>query len=47
MNRSKDLRKLQSLQFALHETVLYLDGHPNCSKAMEYYKEMQKKVKMA
>ncbi len=47
MNRTKDLRRLQVLQFALHETILYLDGHPMCQKAMEYYKEMQPKVKAA
>ena len=47
MNREKDLRKLQALQFALHETILYLDGHPNNTQAMEYYKNMQSQVKTA
>ncbi len=41
MNRTKDLRRLQAIQFALHETVLYLDGHPNCENAMEYYQKMK------
>ena len=47
MSRTKDLKKLQQLQFALHEAVLYLDGHPNNTQAFEYYKNMQSKVKEA
>ena len=47
MNRAKDLRRLQTIQFALHETILYLDGHPNNSQAMEYYKNMQSQYQTA
>lgn len=32
-------KDLYSLAFALTETSLYLDGHPNCKKALEYYKK--------
>jgi N-acetylmuramoyl-L-alanine amidase len=45
MNRARDLKNLQALQFALHETVLYLDAHPYCVQAMEYYKDIQSKAK--
>jgi spore coat protein JB len=47
MNRARDLKNLQALQFALHETVLYLDAHPYCVQAMEYYKDIQSKAKAA
>ena len=36
--RQKALYKLQYMDFAIHETVLYLDGHPDNKKALEYYK---------
>lgn len=36
-NRSKLLRKIQHHGFALVEANLYLDGHPYCTKALEYY----------
>ena len=38
-NRQKALWKLQYMDFAIHETVLYLDGHPDNEKAMAYYKK--------
>ena len=38
-SRQKALWKLQYMDFAIHETVLYLDGHPDNEKAMEYYKK--------
>ena len=28
---------LQALDFALQETVLYLDAYPNCMQALDYY----------
>lgn len=38
MDRKSLLKKIQIIDFALHETVLYLDGHPYNRKALEYYK---------
>lgn len=30
-------RRLRELSFAVYETVLYLDGHPDCPEALEHY----------
>ncbi len=41
------LRKLQAVDFALYDTILYLDAYPNCRKALAYYHsllETQKKL---
>lgn len=39
-NEQKKLfRQIQIYSFAVHEAVLYLDGHPNDCKAMTYYKK--------
>ena len=40
MNYDKNalLEKLTAIDFAIHEAVLYLDGHPNNRKALEYYR---------
>lgn len=29
--------RLQQLEFAIDEVVLYLDAYPECSKALDYY----------
>ncbi|MBR6594654.1 MAG: spore coat protein CotJB [Clostridia bacterium] len=42
MDRDTLLRRLMEADFALHETVLYLDTHPKCKRAYENYKQMQK-----
>ncbi len=45
MDRQSDLlRRIQAADFALYETVLYLDGHPKCRKALQYYEARQKEV---
>ena len=31
------MRELQKLDFALYETILYLDAYPHCTEALEYY----------
>ena len=36
-NRDALLKKIQAEDFALYETVLYLDGHPRDKKALEFY----------
>lgn len=37
LDREATLKQLQALGFAIWETVLYLDGHPNNTRALEYY----------
>ena len=34
------LRSLQQCDFTLYELQLYLDTHPNCPDALEYYRDM-------
>ena len=41
-DRSALLRRIQAEDFALYEVALYLDGHPDCKKALRYYKEHKK-----
>lgn len=45
-----NLRKnnmLHALSFALVETVLYLDGHPNDRRAIEYYEKIKSEYRKA
>lgn len=45
MNDQKKLYKLiQTYSFVIYETALYLDGHPTCRKAMEYYNKYREKL---
>ena len=39
------LKRIQELSFVKTETELYLDGHPDCVAALEYYKEMVKELR--
>ena len=39
--------RLQAVNFALYDTILYLDAYPNCRKALDYYHsllEMQRRL---
>ncbi|MFA6730360.1 MAG: spore coat protein CotJB [Eubacteriales bacterium] len=45
MTRRELLKKLMDIDFVIHETVLYLDGHPNNKKALDYYKTVQEEQK--
>ena len=38
MNKNELLLKIQQLSFAKCETELFLDTHPECSQALEYYR---------
>ena len=38
MTKETLMQKLTDVDFVIHETVLYLDGHPNNKKAMEFYR---------
>lgn len=43
MTQKKAMCQLQQLEFAMIETALYLDGHPTCKKALNYYNTLQAK----
>ena len=45
--KRKLLRMVQMYDFALYETALYLDGHPNDKKALAYYKKTNALSKQA
>lgn len=34
------MKRMQQLDFAIWETSLYLDGHPENTQALEYYKKL-------
>lgn len=36
------MNKLQKLDFAIQETVLYLDAYPDCCEALTYYRQLIK-----
>ncbi len=40
-SRQKLLRKIQQHGFAMHEAGLYLNGHPNCAKALQYFEKQR------
>ena len=42
--RCRMLKTVQALSFAVHETVLYLDGHPDDRAALDYYTAQKKKL---
>lgn len=37
MSRKALMNKISALGLATHETVLFLDTHPHCREAMEYF----------
>ena len=39
------LKKIQSLAFAKTETELYLDGHPDCAAALDYYRDIVRELR--
>ncbi len=39
--------QLHALAFALYETALYLDGHPNDRRAVEYYEKTKAQYEKA
>ena len=42
--RSALMKKIQALSFAKVESELFLDTHPECRQALEYYKEVVKNL---
>lgn len=43
MNRKDLMRNVQMYSFALDDTGLFLDTHPNNKAALMFYEDMQKK----
>ncbi len=43
-SRTRLLQKIQELSFAKTETELYLDAHPDAAVALEYYKDVVKRL---
>lgn len=41
MNREKLMREIQEVSFALVDLNLFLDSHPDCKVALDYFKDMQ------
>ena len=41
MNKDELMRKIQQLSFAKVETELFLDTHPECPAALDYFAEMR------
>ncbi len=44
-----DLQRLRALDFAIQDTVLYLDAYPDCKAALDYYHQLvaQRKESLA
>ncbi len=40
-NRQRLMRKIQQHGFAMLEAGLYLDGHPSCPKAMQFFNKQR------
>lgn len=45
--QAKDMKKLMEIDFVIHETVLYLDGHPENKKALDFYNKVNNERKKA
>ena len=41
MNQEKLMQLIQKASFAVYDTKLFLDTHPNCQEALDYYHEMK------
>ena len=45
MDKNTNLYRLMAIDFALYETVLFLDTHPDNSKAKQYYDKLTEQRK--
>ena len=43
--RKRIFKQIQVYDFAVHEAILYLNGHPNDKKALDFYKRHNAKLK--
>ena len=39
MNRDELMHKIQETGFAVYDTVLFLDSHPTCRMALDFYND--------
>lgn len=46
MMKQSLLKDIQRTDFALKEVTLFLDTHPHCRKALDYYHDMKRRSKM-
>ena len=44
MNQKALLKIIYETGFAIDDTVLYLDTHPDCEEALAYYHKMKKSM---
>ena len=44
VTRRELMRKIQAYSFAKTETELFLDGHPDCPAALDYYRDTVEKL---
>lgn len=42
MSKDELMNVITKVSFAMDDTRLFLDTHPNCSEAMDFFKKMQK-----
>lgn len=47
MNKAELMRRIQELSFAKVETELFLDTHPECKAALDYYRGVTEELDMA
>ena len=47
MSREKLMLLIQKANFAMTDVKLYLDTHPNCQEALDYYRDAKKIKKKA
>ena len=43
MDRSTMLQQINEISFAVYDTLLFLDTHPNDQQALQFYREMSQK----
>ena len=41
MNQKEMLDKIRAVGFAMHEAALFLDTHPDCPAALDYFMQMK------
>lgn len=47
MNREELMKKIHALTFAMTETQLFLDTHPECKSALDYYRRLGDELDVA
>ena len=47
MSKQELMNKIRSLSFAKCETELFLDTHPDCREALDYFHDVAERLKMA